>query len=95
MHLLFWKSIMEAKLNRMRMFDFGRSDLNNQGLITFKDRWGARRTPLSYFRLSASRQPRESLPDPDWKQRAASFCFSHLPGRILRVAGEIIYPHLG
>lgn len=96
MHLLFWKAIVEAKQKGMRTFDFGRSDWSNPGLITFKDRWGAGRTSLSYFRLSASAQPSEfTLANPGWKQRAAGFCFSHLPGGILRIAGEMIYPHLG
>jgi acyl-CoA synthetase (AMP-forming)/AMP-acid ligase II len=31
-----------------RAFDFGRSDIDNAGLIAFKDHWGATGTPLNY-----------------------------------------------
>src|SRR5262249_25321288 len=44
MHLLLWKSIQEAKQYGLRKFDLGRSDYENTGLITFKDRWGGTRS---------------------------------------------------
>jgi len=50
MHLLFWKAIQEGKANGAREFDLGRSDPDNAGLNTFKDRWGAARSPLTYWR---------------------------------------------
>jgi hypothetical protein len=97
MHLLYWQSIVGAKLAGMRTFDLGRSDWGNTGLITFKDRWGAERASLNYLRLSTSIQPGDSsMPvNPDWKERAARMVFSHLSGRLLRIAGELIYPHIG
>jgi len=50
MHLLFWKAIQEGKANGAREFDLGRSDPDNAGLNTFKDRWGAARSQLTYWR---------------------------------------------
>jgi len=55
---LLWKTIQEAKQTDARSLDFGRSDLDNSGLITFKDRWGARKTSLNYIRHSAQPQQR-------------------------------------
>ena len=40
MHLLYWQAIQEAKAAGLRRFDFGRTDIDQQGLITFKKRWG-------------------------------------------------------
>jgi Acetyltransferase (GNAT) domain len=96
-HLLFWRSISTAKQEGMRMFDLGRSAWNNTGLITFKDRWGAERVPLTYFRLPPLLRASDSLlsANPDWRERAARKVFSHMPGSILRVTGALIYPHLG
>jgi hypothetical protein len=96
-HLLFWKSIVEAKQNGMRTFDLGRSHWNNGGLITFKDRWGAKRSSLEYLRLPHFEHTGDSFlsAKPDWKARTARTVFSHLPPSILRVAGELIYPHIG
>jgi CelD/BcsL family acetyltransferase involved in cellulose biosynthesis len=93
-HLLYWKSIVGAKEDGMRVFDFGRTDWKNAGLITFKDRWGAQRALLNYLRLSAS-GAFPVPPDPDWIERTAKGVLSRLPARLLRVAGELIYPHIG
>src|SRR5262249_17297660 len=49
MQMLFWKAIREAIEGGLAQFDFGRSDLENQGLLTFKDRWGAARSSLTYW----------------------------------------------
>src|SRR5438034_5555456 len=54
MHLLLWKAIQEGKSNGAREFDLGRSDRDNPGLITFKDRWGATRSQLTYWRYPAA-----------------------------------------
>lgn len=96
-HLLFWKSIVGAKENGLRTFDLGRSAWSNGGLITFKDRWGACRTSLNYFRFPSSKQAVDFnlLANSNWKERVAKAVFSRLPAPILRIAGEIIYRHIG
>ena len=48
--LLFWKTIQAAKQLDARIFDLGRSDLDNPGLIRFKSEWGSRELPLIYWR---------------------------------------------
>ncbi len=48
MPFLFWRLIEESKASGAERINFGRSDLDNDGLITFKDRVGARRKLLSY-----------------------------------------------
>ena len=53
MHLLLWKTIQERKRINAREFDLGRSDADNQGLITFKNRWGATKCRLTYWRFPA------------------------------------------
>jgi CelD/BcsL family acetyltransferase involved in cellulose biosynthesis len=96
LHLLFWRSIQEAKEEGLSVFDLGRSDWEDEGLITFKDRWGAQRSLLTYVRLLA-KPPKEDLKrlGPDWKERAAKTVFRHLPNPMFRLAGELIYRHIG
>jgi CelD/BcsL family acetyltransferase involved in cellulose biosynthesis len=95
-HLLFWRSIEEAKREGLRTFDLGRSDAGNQGLITFKDRWGAASSTLSYATLNAS-VPKQSLAPsiPGWKEEAIHRVFSRLPDKILRLIGALAYKHIG
>src|SRR6185436_335791 len=50
MPFLFWNAIREAKAAGIRRLDLGRSDSDNAGLITFKDRLGADRSTLAYVR---------------------------------------------
>lgn len=96
-HLLFWRSIQEAKQDGLQVFDLGRSDLEATGLIRFKERWGAKRSEITYLRLLASRQAQGAyLPaDADWKGRIAKQIVPHLPDRLLCAAGNLIYRHIG
>ena len=50
---LLWSAIRTAKERGMRVFDFGRSDMTNKGLIRFKDNWGTTRSTLTYGRICA------------------------------------------
>jgi len=96
-HLLLWKSIQEAARGGCQMFDFGRSDLDNGGLIAFKDRWGAQREPLRYFRLFASQTASRvgAAPGYGWKERTAKKVLQILPAPLLRAAGTVMYRHIG
>lgn len=96
-HLLLWNTIQEAKISGLRCFDLGRSDADNSGLITFKDRWGAGRSTLTYFRYSASGDPRSNFvqPNTDWKLRLAKRLFARTPKSLLPVLGDFLYRHIG
>jgi CelD/BcsL family acetyltransferase involved in cellulose biosynthesis len=94
-HLLFWRSIEEAKREGLRTLDLGRSDCENQGLITFKDRWGAARSVLTYSRFSSVQSNARFLPAGDWKERSARLLLSHLPDSILHSVGDLMYKHIG
>jgi len=94
-HLLFWRAIEEAKREGLRVFDLGRTDPGNPGLITFKDRWGSARSTLTYSRLSA-RPASEALRKRDsaWAGRVAKGVVPRLPEFLLRVAGSLLYRHM-
>jgi hypothetical protein len=90
--LLFWRAIQEAKESRLREFDLGRSDCDNPGLITFKDRWGATRTELVYLRYPA----RYSHSVSETGQALISkYVWSHAPSCMLAAAGRAFYRHMG
>lgn len=88
MQALFWKAIRQAKDDGLRYLDLGRSDYDNQGLITFKDRLGAVRSKLTYYRYPADAVgPSQG--------RAARRVFAWMPSRILIIAGRFLYRHVG
>jgi lipid II:glycine glycyltransferase (peptidoglycan interpeptide bridge formation enzyme) len=94
-HLLLWRSIAEAKQQGLRWIDLGRSDFENTGLTTFKDRWGGARSTLLYSRFAATSKGCFVQAGHDWKKRAAQSVFFRLPDRALTSVGEMIYKHIG
>jgi CelD/BcsL family acetyltransferase involved in cellulose biosynthesis len=92
MPLLFWRAIQSAKDVGATELDLGRSDLDQPGLMAFKDHLGATRSWLTYYEHPASRA---AAPAPAWISRAAGHVFSRLPDTALDLAGRLIYRHLG
>jgi len=97
MHLLFWKAIQEAKNSGLHVFDLGRTDLGQTGLINFKDRWGAKQSTLTYCRYSDSTLFPHIF-DPgraDWKIRVAKQLLAHAHPTVLTMVGNLLYKHVG
>jgi len=91
MPFLFWKLIEEGKASGTEVLDLGRSDLGHEGLIVFKDRLGATRELLRYYRRS-SHQPRGVL---TWGANTMRRLLPVLPETFLSAAGEALYKHVG
>jgi hypothetical protein len=89
MHLLFWETIREACATGCRALDLGRSDPDNEGLATFKDRWGATRSTLTYCREPAVERGSSALSG--YARQGLSF----LPHGCRAVAGRLLYRHAG
>jgi len=92
MHLVLWKAIQGAKHNGLREFDLGRSDSGNVGLIKFKDRWGAARSTLTYWRYGAVAADLASV---DRNTHIVRRILGHLPNDLLARAGSLLYRHVG
>lgn len=93
MPFLFWKLIEEGKAAGAELLDLGRTDLDNDGLTSFKDHFGAARTRLSYLRY-----PQGAAPGNDLKNSglpAARRVFSALPRALTPWAGRLLYRHMG
>jgi hypothetical protein len=92
MPFLFWKLIEESKTAGAEQIDFGRTDLDNKGLIEFKDRFGTTRRQLTYFRYPESTREKgvvaSYLP-------AMRRLFSVLPDALSSRAGRLLYRHIG
>lgn len=99
---LFWKTIQEAKAQGVRRLDLGRSETDNAGLIQFKDRLGATRGELKYYRLVPSKAPSA------WRMAAAAKMVRspratqllrrlvrHIPDAAMAAAGRLLYRHFG
>jgi hypothetical protein len=92
MPLVLWRAIEDAKASGAAEVDFGRSDPGNRGLITFKEKFGAEPSKLTYkkFPNSSAR-----FAGAQWADRTMKRVFTALPEKLQVLAGKIIYPHIG
>jgi hypothetical protein len=91
--LLLWKTIQDACAARCVTLDLGRSDLDNPGLATFKDRWGARRSEIVYWRFEAQRASRSALRK--YAIGGVKQVLGHAPAACRAAAGRFLYRHAG
>jgi len=92
MPLLFWSVIRQAKGAGIQQIDLGRSDLEDTGLITFKDRLGATRSTLTHLRYGA---PNRRFVKDGRLTRAAGALLARTPGKMFVGAGKVLYRHIG
>jgi hypothetical protein len=93
--LLFWRSIQEAKHHGLRMFDLGRSECDNTGLIRFKNGWGSTRSTLTYTRFLLA-NPSDIFRHNIMERTGQTLrgLLPYLPDRILQIAGSALYRHI-
>lgn len=90
--LLFWRAICDAKSKGATQFDFGRTEMDNAGLIAFKSKWAGEPQTLNYLRFpSSSSTSGQSA----WKLRLLKEVFALMPNRLLTATGKLLYPHVG
>ena len=90
--LLLWRAMSEAKSNGATEFDLGRTEMDNAGLIAFKNKWAREPQALTYWRFPSS--PADSARF-DWKLKLLKQVFSFMPDRLLMATGRLLYPHIG
>jgi hypothetical protein len=93
MAYLFWIAIQDAIYRGLAELDMGRSEIDNPGLVAFKDRWGASRSALTYWRFPAT-QPQLTSVSP-WVPGLLKRACSHIPDRLLISLGARLYRHVG
>jgi len=90
--LLFWRTIQEGKMQGLQEFDLGRSEIENTGLVAFKDRWRARRSILTYIRFSTQRRRPAAE---GYRMHMAKRLFTCMPDGLLAATGRLLYRHIG
>jgi hypothetical protein len=92
MPFLMWRAIEDAKRRGVSELDLGRSDVNNAGLITFKNRFGAKQSRVIYKKFPGGSAEGGQQ---DWQLKVAKRVFAAMPERMLVLAGKLLYPHIG
>lgn len=89
---LLWRAMCAAKSSGATEFDLGRTELENTGLITFKNKWARDPRELTYWRFPGS--PDDSV-RAKWGMKLIKTVFSLMPNRLLTATGRFLYPHIG
>jgi hypothetical protein len=89
MQMLMWRGIQEARESGLEEFDMGRTDWDNEGLLRFKDHWGAKRSTLVYFRYQPVRAQKKAI-----SVHFPKGVFDWIPDGLLTAAGTVLYRHI-
>jgi CelD/BcsL family acetyltransferase involved in cellulose biosynthesis len=93
MHLLLWNTIKEARATGCTSLDLGRCETDNQGLAIFKERWGAVRSEMTYWRYGGKRRSHHALRA--YAINGARRVLGHAPDACRVAAGRFLYKHAG
>ena len=92
MTFLLWKATLDAKDRGLSLLDLGRTDADNAGLATFKERLGATRSTLTYVRWT---ETGHTISSGARHVPGAAWIFARLPDELLVAAGKLLYRHMG
>jgi len=85
--LLLWHAISDSGERGLHVFDFGRSELDAEGLRRFKDRWGATERPLGYSVVGERERPHAVRAGGG----SAGRVLRRAPLWVTRLSGELFY----
>ncbi|SPE59339.1 conserved hypothetical protein [Verrucomicrobia bacterium] len=91
-NLLMWESIKRCALHGLHSLHLGRTSQANEGLRRFKLGFGATEETINYYRYDFAQDA--FVTDTDRAQGWANTFFRLLPPPLLRLAGQLLYPHL-
>jgi len=93
-NLLFWTAITWGCEKGYTRFDLGRTACDNEGLMEFKRRWGAKKEALPYFYYPRT-AGLAATSERSWKYRLLTDTWRKLPVTITAPLGGYLYKHLG
>ncbi len=91
-NLILWEAINWSNENRFSRFHFGRTEAGHHGLMQFKRGWGAEEKNLRYVKFDLKTRSFSSIHP---KLKSSYPVLQRMPIPLLRVAGELLYRHVG
>lgn len=91
-HKLFFEVIKTAHLKHATKVDFGRSSIDNESLIKFKEKWNTTSILINHYHV-----PKKTIikKKQHHLKKYLMKINSLLPEKVLELQGRLIYPHLG
>ncbi|MFX0134316.1 MAG: lipid II:glycine glycyltransferase FemX [Candidatus Hodarchaeota archaeon] len=94
-HLLFWETIKSSFEGGYQIYDFGRTSLNSDSLIKFKNHWGTETIDLpTYFKPNIN-DPNKMIKENSIKYKLIKNFCRISPQPIYQIIGKMVYRHIG
>src|SRR5690606_32481893 len=90
-NLIIWSAMQEGIKRGYKLFDFGKSDLSNTGLRSFKDGWAAVEKPLYYSYYPSFKSNEHSFNF--LKDKIVAPLIKSSPDYVCKLIGEIAYKY--
>jgi lipid II:glycine glycyltransferase (peptidoglycan interpeptide bridge formation enzyme) len=91
--LIMWEAIQWYCREGYARFCFGRTEPDNEGLRQFKSGWGAEEKVIRYFKYDIRRK--EFVVGKAARASVSAMIFRRMPAPLLRIAGAMLYRHMG
>jgi len=91
-NLVMWETIKWYALNGFKSFSFGRTEPENTGLLQFKRGWGTKEEVINYYKYDLTK---DAFVNKSSRIKSSYAVFSRFPLPVLRLAGRILYRHVG
>jgi lipid II:glycine glycyltransferase (peptidoglycan interpeptide bridge formation enzyme) len=91
--LIMWEAIRGYGEAGYARFCFGRTEPDNEGLRQFKSGWGAEEKTVRYFRYDIRKK--EFVAGKAAHAGISAMIFRRMPDPLLRLAGSMLYRHMG
>jgi hypothetical protein len=92
-NLIIWEAIRRYRSKGYTNFSFGRTEPENAGLLQFKAGWGAREYPIYYYKYDLRQNA--FVKDPLKLKGMHNRIFRSMPMPLLKIAGSLLYRHMG
>ncbi len=93
-NLVMWQAIVWGCTHGYKVLDMGRTACENEGLMSFKRRWGATKEPLAYY-YAPRVDGLATTSERSWKFRLLTNCWRQVPLQVAGPLGGSLYKHLG
>jgi len=91
-NLVMWEAIKWCSQNGFRNFDFGRTELENEGLLQFKRGWASTESRLFYYKYDLKTN---AFIEERSSSKVYGKAFRFMPSGMLKFAGNLLYKHAG
>jgi len=92
-NIVIWSALKWYMENGFKSFSFGRTDLENKGLLQYKRGWGGKEEAIGYYKYNFKKDV--FVGKPIIRNSITAYILRKIPYPMLKKAGSLFYRHMG